>query len=386
MKICTTQSVFALSALALLGFGCGPAPVPDARPQGASVDVVRYFPPQRSVYIRAGFDSDPSRLMGNFLRNDLPADEIDENRAARTTCSKYITTTVIPAGGTYNHTLNASREVQANLAVQPFGSAGAGASDAAGIQVSYALEKKMVHEIDDLDGFSACCENAPDQCGNLMVGEFWYGSGSIMEFAGSESDVKASGGYQVASGDFSFKGGWAWKKTNEWTDQYFAFRTQESSLGGSGLCGRDYVNQIPLADDGKFFVGVAPPSASESKARELAMRDAQAQVVRYLGTNITEVHGSASSAMAGILADQTLVEAAAQGIASKIKDRCWRPVEITPGPDQFKTIKVLAFYPEAELQADQRAVVDAMTKEAERSGKAPAAANLKKIADTLSSP
>ncbi|MCC6899126.1 MAG: hypothetical protein IT377_09135 [Polyangiaceae bacterium] len=353
-------------------------------PPRPSIDVVRYYPPQRSVYIRAGFDSDPSRLLGNFLRADLAPDEIDENRAARTTCSKFIKSTVIPAGGTYSHTLNASRDVRANLAVKPFFEGGGGTSDEAGIQVTYTLQKKMVHEITDPDGLAACCENTPDQCARIIIGEFWYGSGSVMEFAGAEKDAKAQAAYKIASGDFSFKDGWAWKKANEWQDQYFAFRTQEATLGGSGLCGRDYVNQLPQAPDGKFFVGVSPPSATESKARELALRDAQTQVIRYLGTAIGETYAATSTALDGILEDETLVAAGAKGIAAKVKDRCWRPIEEIPGPDRLKTIKVLAFYPEAELKADQQAAIAAMQAEAERTGKKSAAGSLKGIANTIS--
>lgn len=353
-------------------------------PARPPIDVVRYYPPQRSVYIRAGFDSDPSRLLGNFLPAGIAPEEIDENRAARTTCSKFIKSTVIPAGGTYSHTLNASSDVRANLSVKPFFEAGGGTSDEAGIQVTYTLQKKMVHEISDPDGFAACCENTPDQCSRMMLGEFWFGSGSVMEFAGAEKDVKAKAAYQIASGDFSFKDGWAWKKANEWQDQYFAFRTQEATLGGGGLCGRDYVSQLPQAPDGKFFVGVSPPSATESKARELAMRDAQTQVVRYLSTTIGETYAATSTALDGILEDETLVAAAAKGIAAKVKDRCWRGVEEVPGPDRLKTIKVLAFYPEAELKADQQMVVDAMKLEAERTGKKPAAGTLKGIARTIS--
>jgi len=366
----SARLLFCSGLATFFALGCG-------GPQTSLLDngggVLRLSPPDKSVFIRASFDDDPSTYIGRFVPDNAGADAIDESAAFQSRCSRFIKFRIVGAGGSFEQRFNASAGVQGNLGVKPYGTASAKYSSEAGLLVKYTLKKKMIGELADADAFYKCCEAAPDQCTGRYVGEFLLGEGTVSQFAGSSTDIKASGEYKVATADFAFKDGVAWKRVTEFKDVYFAFRTAGSkpTTSGSGPCdaGDTWVRQIPSSLDGKYFVGTSPLSGMETQARDLAMNDARVQVVKYLGVEIATTFASKSKAIAAAFDDQTLVAAAAHGVATKVKDRCWAKDEMTDTPDGKRHIaRVLAFFPEAATKEAQSAAVGAMAEEARKRG------------------
>ena len=152
------------------------------------------------------------------------------------------------------------------------------------------------------------------------------------------------------------------------------------------MCARPWETKLPESPDGTYHIGMSPPAATETKARELALRDAQTNVIKYLGTEIAETYKSESNAIDGLLADETLVVAGAKGIAAKVKDRCWRPLEVMAGPDALVVAKVLVFYPRATTNDDRIEALRAMQAEAERSKKPALVKSIKGVLNTLKAP
>src|SRR5690606_26366793 len=139
-----------------------------------------------------------------------------------------------------------------------------------GLLVKYTLSKKMVVGVADPDGFAQCCESAPGECGSRMIGEFWFGTGTVSQFAGRADEV----GVQVTKGvvdtDLSYKDGWAWRRVSTFENAYFAFRTA-TGPERSQICRGDWAREPPQSLDGQFFVGAAAVLAPEPKAREEAL-------------------------------------------------------------------------------------------------------------------
>lgn len=334
---------------------------------------VRMQAPKKSVYVRASFDDDPSPYIGRFLPTGISTDQIDENAAAQTRCSKFISYKELKAGGTFDEVINASTGVAASLGVAAVGNISASAGSKAGVRVTYKLTKKMRAEIKDPDGLDRCCKAAVDQCSDLMIGEFLGGTGEVYQFAGSESGVKAAGRQGLNSGDFDFKSGIAWKRASTFDGIYFAFRTQAARLGGSAKARPDdcsWANSVPTSLDGTYFVGMSQPAMSEAQARDYAQRNGRAAVVRYLGEFIQTSTGSTSSAVQGFLKDESKVSTVAKGLARKVKAEKFCPAERQETPDGLMYVaKVLMFFPKAEEKIAAERTLDAIESDLKRQGK-----------------
>lgn len=361
-----------LGLTALIGLtACGPSQL--NRVTTPNDSQVRMQAPKKSVYVRASFDDDPSPYIGRFLPAGITTDQIDENAAAQTRCSKFISYKELKAGGTFDEVINASTGVAASLGVAAVGSISASAGSKAGVRVTYKLTKKMRAEIKDPDGLDRCCKAAKDQCSDLMVGEFLAGTGEVYQFAGSEAGVKAAGQQGLNSGDFDFKSGIAWKRASTFDGVYFAFRTQAARLGGQSKTRPDdcsWANNVPTSLDGTYFVGMSQPTMSEAQARDYATRNGRAAVVRYLGEFIQTSTNSTSSAVQGFLKDEAKVSTVAKGLARKVKAEKYCPAERQETPDGLMYIaKVLMFFPKSEEIAAAERTLDAVESDLKRQGK-----------------
>lgn len=340
-------------------------------------------PPEKSVFIRASFDDDPSDFLGRFLPEGIAPEAIDETAARLSSrCAKHLTSRTMNASGSFEQTFNASSGVKGSLGVKPFGAISASHGADSGLLVKYKMTKKMVVAVKDADAFAQCCEAAPGECTSRMIGEFWYGTGTVSQFAGKQTDVEGNVSKGKVDAGFSYKDGWAWKRVSEFEDAYFAFRTV-AGPSATRLCHSDWSRELPQSLDGQFFVGTAAVLAPEPKAREEAMLNARREVVKYLGVTISETYAGASTSMGGAIADQTLVGAAAQGVAKRVKDRCWTDAKMRSTPEgPFTEIRVLAFLPNAELAPAQVEAVEAMAEAAEKK-KSPEAGNLRALATKM---
>jgi hypothetical protein len=331
-------------------------------------------PPDKSVFLRASFDDDPSDYLGRFIPNALPAHEVDENQGRKTRCSKFISNKVVNAGGSYDEYYNSAKAAGVSIGVPGVASGGLSGSTNATVRVQYELTKKMVSRVEDQEAFDQCCAADPKQCDDFIIGEFYYGTGSVYQVAGSQSEMGASGVAKGVIGDLEAKDAVVWRRSTKFENVYFAFRTQRmraealADAGDDGSC--DWANNVPTSLDGKYFVGLSIPAASEAQARDLAMRNARTQVVRYMGEEITSSMATRSSALEPYLEDEQLVTAVASGLAAKVKDNKWCAPESTDTPDgRLVTIKVLAFFPEAAEAEAREIVLNQLTQRLKADGK-----------------
>jgi hypothetical protein len=377
----------ALLGLALSACG-GPPQAVQTDAQGVPTSApVRLAVPRQSVYLRASFDQDPSGVLGQFVPNGTPADQLDENVAAKTRCSAHLKVVRVAASGSFDESLNASQGVSGGFGVQPVAGLPSGGLEAAygrgsAMRVRYTLTEKMRAEIADADAFDQCCRAAPDHCSDVFVGEMFRGTGEVYQFAGSEAGVKA-GAQKLRGVDaaLDFKQGAAWQRVSKFEDTYFAFRTQAARLVAAtsvesaeaeATCG--WAEKVPTSLDGQYFVGVSAPSGSEAGARELALRDAQTQAVKYLGESTSTTTRAQGSALEGYLKDTTLLLSAASGVTQRVKAERWCKAEAQPTPEGLMYIaRVLVFFPKAELEAATRDAAAAIKAKLSGDGKLTAA-------------
>lgn len=353
-----TTPLLILSGVVLIAAAACANTVPDKLPQRGVV----VPPADKSVFLRASFDDDPSSFVGRFLPDSLEAGEIDENQAMSTRCSEFISYKEIKAGGSYDEYYNSARQASLSVSLPGVAAAEAGAGNNATVRVRYDLTRKMRAEIEDQAGFDQCCTADPAQCPEFIIGEFFYGTGEVFQAAGAQAGLGGSGTTpSMVTGEMEFKDQVAWKRQTRFEDVYFAFRKQRvrnnAVAAADTECG--WANNVPTSLDGQYFVGISAPAASEAAARDMAMRNARAQAVRYLGEFITSASATTSSAMEGYLQDEKVVTAVAEGLASRVKDRKWCAPETTETPKgNMVSIKVLAFFPKEEEAAAAREAVD----------------------------
>ena len=332
-------------------------------------------PPDSSVFLRASFDDDPSPFIGSFLPDHLGPAEIDENQAMKTRCSGFISFKELKASGTYDEYYNSAAQAGVSVGVPGIASGGLSAGKTATVRVRYELTKKMRAEVKDQAGFDQCCNAAPDQCPDFILGEFFYGTGHLFQAVGSQAGfdgegVTASG----VTGGVDFKDEIAWRRQSNFEEVYFAFRKQRvrNSQAASRQDPNDcsWANALPTSLDGTYFVGVSSPALSEADARDMAMRNARTQVVRYLGEYITSASTTTSSAIEGYLQDEKVVSAVSEGLVSKVKDQRWCPAATTETPKGLMhTVKVLTYFPNTEKKAAAKEAVKTLSSELDAQGR-----------------
>ena len=357
----------AVAALMTTGMGCGSG-TPSDRPTGTEMpDEVPslHIEPRRGVFIRAGFDDDPSDYIGQFINDDVAVSEIDETRGVQTTCSQHIEYREVRAGGTYDEVYQASRSAGASVGASPIPQAGgtsgqvsAGSEDTALVRVQYQLNKRMRGVV--TPEYEECCRQNVGGCSGRYISEFWSGTGQIYQFVGAQQEFAGGASMPgVAEGSVEFKDGAAWSRAMSFDDLYFAFTISDAAIHDD--CG--WVDVVPTSDEGAYFVGISPPAATESGARSLAMREARVQVVQYLGEQIQAASRTRSSALEGYLDDEQVIQTMAEGLAERVQTDRYCPTETVDSPEgQLHISRVLAFFPEAELAAAAQESIEQLQK------------------------
>jgi hypothetical protein len=258
----------------------------------------------------------------------------------------------------------ASKQATASLGIVPIGGVTGSAGAATTLRVKYTITKK-VQVIPDAEGLDACCKADAKQCSGEIIGEFYFGTGEILQAVNQQKSASASGMYQQVKGGADYKDALDWKKVSQFHDMYFAFQTGKTPLGlaGAEASASDcsWCDKLPGSLDGKYFCGVSVDAPSESMARDLAMRNAREQAVKFLGEYVTTASATTSSATKGILEDKQLVTALAEGVASRVKDEKWCKAEALPTPEGQKyRSRVLAFFPDAQSKAAAKDAIQAI--------------------------
>lgn len=353
------------SSLLLVALLAAVACVPKTKaPEGVGPTVV----PPANLFLRNAFDADPSMYLGRFV----PGDEvtIDESSAMQLTCSQHLSYRKIPGGGVvYDEMFNASTEAAARVGVPLVASASIGGSASQVVRVKYELTDKLVAEIKDPAAFEACCKQAPDQCTDRYIGEFIAGKGSVFYASAASAGAKGSGTSPTGmSGDVDFKHGIAWQRSVEFPNPvYFAFKTTRNQWKGdavAGGCG-EWTQSPPRSSQGRYFVGVSRPLATEADARDGALVSGRQQVVRYIAEGVqtgslsVAVTEGLSNALQTKVEDARVVETASSGVARLVKDEAWcvEPTA-TPGGNQY-VARVLMFLPKAQEEAAVQALAAA---------------------------
>lgn len=324
--------------------------------------------PQANMYLRHAFDKDPSLYMGRFVPDEAGAP--DEAEAMQLTCSKHVAYKYVEAGGTvrdefYRANKNASffAGLMSILSVQ------GEASDVGIVRVRYTERGKLVGYVSDPEAFESCCKRAPDQCTERYVSEFLMGTGEVYVAKGVEAKGSATLGIQPVG--VEVKNGYVWERATTFNDVYFAYRLSqavgESAPEQAAGCG-DWVAKPPKSSQGYYFVGMSDPLASERAAREMAMRDARVQVVRFMSESLQsgsiQVSGLRGDVgkLSAFLDEDSWVSAASQGVASWVKDENWC-VQSSPAPDGLRyTVRVLGFLPNASAEPAAKAIVETVGK------------------------
>jgi hypothetical protein len=103
---------------------------------------------------------------------------------------------------------------------------------------------------------------------------------------------------------------------------------------------------------------------SERTAREQALLDARQQVIRYLGEQIVQGGQSVEITQGDVQAlqvkmkDERFLQRASGGVARFVKDECWDNESASvPGSNKYMA-RVLAFFPNEEIEAAIKAVVE----------------------------
>ncbi len=333
--------------------------------------------PRKGVFLRASFDDDPSHFVGRFLSNELVEDQIDENRGIQTECTKFVTYKEVNASGSFDEYYNSSTEVKGNFGLTEAGEvmakkAGVGGDASMGhssgttIRVKYDLTKKIVANVSDPAAFKACCDSSPDACTDRYVGEFWYGTGTLYEKSGRQTGGQANLDTTATASSLSVADGWAWKRSTDFKDVYFAFRVTDRVAQSN--C--DWANRPPKSSEGQYFVGVSPASPSEDIARSAAMRNARVQAVQYLGETIAASSSSSSSVIDGYAKSESVVNTVAEGIANFVKDDRYCPAEMIDSPKgPTYVMKVLAFFPNEKKKEAVKTTIDNIESKAKADGK-----------------
>jgi hypothetical protein len=354
-----------LSCLGVLAAGCGPKEVdpPAAIPESPVIQ------PTRPIHLRAVFDDNPTVYVGRFVPDGMAVEQIDETNAAQTRCSDFYGYNVVNTNQEFDEVAYASTKVGGTIGVKPVAGVTTTNEKGNSLRIHYTLTKRMQVAVKDAAGLDRCCAAAPDQCSKQVIGEFLLGSGEVYQSVGSKAQVEAQGAAKVAASEINFKDEVAWKKVTAFKDMYFAFLTSNAGPGALGKasgggdddpsCG--WCDKIPTSLDGTYFCGVSPPAPAETMARDLAMRNARDQVVKFLGEYLTSASATEASLLDGYLHDTQVTTAVSSGLASMVKDQKWCKPAVTKTPEGEKlTSKVLAFFPNSEKKKAATTTIEAM--------------------------
>jgi hypothetical protein len=323
--------------------------------------------PSSDIYLRSAFDTDPTTYIGRFL----PDGVVDESSGVRTRCSEHIGyRSVGGAGVQYDEIFSASTQAAVRVGIPEILGVGLGGGGGRVVRIQYALDNKLVAEIEDPAAFEACCQAAPDQCTSRYVSEFFEGTGAVYYAVGAEGSAEISTVAEAVTGGLEVSHGVAWQRSIEFPEPvYFAMKTTHNPYVGAAPvaagCG-DWVDQPPRSSMGSYFVGLSDPLPSERAAREAALLDARVQVVRWVEQTVSASSSTTTSTTGELgslsvsLEQAGAVEAASGGVASLVKDQGWC-VKALPTPTGYVHVAyVLAYLPNVDAEAAQDAVLDSV--------------------------
>jgi hypothetical protein len=333
------------------------------------------------VYLRNTFDADPSSYIGRFVKDDAQAAQIDEAATFKSRCSVFIKQKFVPGGNVlveemFNASTNAGATAGLGAAGMKIANFGFELATSNVVRVKYTSTGKMQSDIPDPGAFEDCCKAAPDQCSKRYIGEFVQGTGAIYLGAakGGKVDVGIEQGLPVPGLDtmvypeIEFGRSVSWFRGTVFTTPvYFAFKLSETGENwDNSVCESDWVNSPPVSVQGQYVVGVSALAPSETTARDLAMANAREQVVRFVGEQlamgtitVSEVAGTGAT-VSTALQSETTVQRVAAGMASFVKDRCWKLETVDQVDGRFYLAKVLAFIPNASVEQAARALTESV--------------------------
>lgn len=248
-----------------------------------------------SVHLRNTFDTDPSTYIGRFVPAGVT--DLDESNTMTLACSKYIKPRFIDGGGVaFSEDISVSTQVAARIGIPVIADASASHTASRTARADYVLTGKLVAEIDDPEGFAACCKSQPDQCTDRFIGEFVQGTGSLRHQAARSTSIEGSGTNPQTgiTGSGGFDRSAEWTRVAEFANPvYFAFKTNPTAYtqGAVNTC-PSWVDQIPTADGGVYVVGHSDGARSEPKARADALGDANAAALQAAGLHRFALGGS----------------------------------------------------------------------------------------------
>lgn len=345
------KSFLLLSALALSA--CGGAAQMAADHTAQALDSIT---PKKNFYMRSNLDNDAESYLGRFVANNVSEANLDEVSAEKNKCSKFFKFKKVAGSGIkYDEYYKASMQASAGLQipVKQF-QAGLNQKSQTIARVQYQQGDKWTAEVEDLDGFSACC--AEVGCPDRYIAEFVGGTGSISYISSLANDD----GFAVEKvGGASYKDGFEWKKSLDFPKQvFFAFRLgstpgAQTMNSASQILGDDWCENLPSRSDGKYFCGVSRWMDEESVARDQALFDARVQVIRYIGEEL-KLNSKVVKMVDGKSSNQTEsseVERAASGLASYVKAEKFKVEEDQQPGQRLYRVKALAFIKNSDLKA-----------------------------------
>jgi hypothetical protein len=341
--------IFALLIAALTVAACGPK----------STDynqITRLPDPNRSLFIHLTGGDDPSNLIGRFIPDDLPNDQINAAVAMQTRCSQYIKPRISNSSVERDEVFEESSGLKA-AGSSPTVKANIGASGSEVARVQYDIRRIMEADITDAAAFSQCCAAAPDQCTKRYIGRFVFGSGQIYQQAGSAAQF-GGGIAEIKQLDLDAKWGFAWEKATRFKDIYFGFELTQLAGSGADVCATDWTRKVPTSLDGLYFVGTSNEAAQAADAKRLAETNANEAVVKYLfGEYLSSATQINSDISEGLKDSAIVINAASKGTAKRVRVMCYSNPQV--GPAGEAVMSALAYLPNAEAKAATADALDA---------------------------
>jgi hypothetical protein len=338
-----------LLAVASLLSACGP--------KATDYNQITRLPdPNRSLIIHLTGGDDPSNLIGRFIPDDMPVDQVNASVAMQTRCSQYIKPRISNSSVERDEVFEESSGIKA-AGSTPTVKANAGASGSEVARVQYDIRRIMDAEIADQAAFSQCCAQAPDQCTKRYIGRFVFGSGQIFQQAGAAAEF-GGGIAEIKQLDLDAKWGFAWEKATKFKDIYFGFELTQVANSGADVCATDWTRKVPTSLDGLYFVGTSNEAAQAADAKRLSETNANESVVKYLfGEYLSSATQINSDISDGLRDSSIVVNAASKGSAKRVRVMCYSDVKV--GPAGEATMSALAYLPNAEAKAATADAIDA---------------------------
>ena len=99
--------------------------------------------PSRAIHLRATFDKDPAVYIGRFIPDGIKAEDIDENAATITSCSKFIKPRTVEANQNMDEMMYVSQQTKASLGIVPLANISAGQQAQQSVRVRYGIVRKI---------------------------------------------------------------------------------------------------------------------------------------------------------------------------------------------------------------------------------------------------